>query len=51
MFNTGYDDLFFTSHFVNGLKEEISGAVQSQLPDSVDKTGILLESSNRFFRG
>jgi hypothetical protein len=41
MFNTGYDDLFFTSHFVNGLKDEIRGAIQSQLPDTVDKAGIL----------
>jgi hypothetical protein len=32
MYNTGYDDMFFTSHFVNGLKEKLRGLVQSQLP-------------------
>jgi hypothetical protein len=32
MYNTGYDDMFFTSHFVNGLKEKLRGSVQSQLP-------------------
>jgi hypothetical protein len=29
MFNVGFDDLFFTSQFVNGLKDEIKGLVQS----------------------
>jgi hypothetical protein len=29
MFNSGYDDLFFAFHYVNGLKDEIKGDVQS----------------------
>jgi nicotinamide mononucleotide adenylyltransferase len=41
MFNPGFDDMFFTSQFVSGLKEEIKGAVQAQLPDSVDKASML----------
>jgi hypothetical protein len=41
MFNVGFDDLFFTSHFVNGLKDEIKGLVQSQLPTSVDRASLL----------
>jgi hypothetical protein len=41
MFNTGFDDLFFTSHFVNGLKDEIRGVEQAQLPNSVDKASLL----------
>jgi hypothetical protein len=28
MFNTGFDDLFFTSHYINGLKEKLRSAVQ-----------------------
>jgi hypothetical protein len=41
MFNPGFDDLFFTSQFVTGLKDEIMGAVQAQLPDLVDKASML----------
>jgi hypothetical protein len=41
MYNTRYDDMFFTSHFVNCLKEEIRGSVQSQLPESVDRASLL----------
>jgi hypothetical protein len=41
MFNIGFDELFFTSHFINGLKDELKGAVQSQLQSSVDRTCLL----------
>jgi hypothetical protein len=41
MFNSGLDDMFFAYHFVDGLKEDIKGGVQSQLPDTVDKASIL----------
>jgi hypothetical protein len=41
IFNPGFDDLFFTSQFVSGLKEEIRGVVQAQPPDSVDKVSML----------
>jgi hypothetical protein len=41
MFNIGFDEMFFTSYFVNGLKEEIRGVVQSQFPGSVDKANML----------
>jgi hypothetical protein len=41
MFNIGFDDLLFTSHFVNGLKDEIRGVVQAQLPDLVDRASPL----------
>jgi hypothetical protein len=37
MFNSGFDDMFFTSQYVNGLRDEIKHPVQSQLPDSVDR--------------
>jgi hypothetical protein len=57
MFNTGFDDLFFTSHFVNGLKDEIRGVVQAQLPDSVDRASVLariqqqIEDKSKFRQG
>jgi hypothetical protein len=41
MFNARFDELFFTSHFINGLKEVIKLVVQPQLPDSVDKVAQL----------
>jgi hypothetical protein len=41
MFNPGLNDMFFTTHFVNGLKEEIKGTVQSQIPYSVDIANML----------
>jgi hypothetical protein len=41
MFNTGFDDLFFTSHFVNGLKDEMRGVVQAHLPNFVDRASML----------
>jgi hypothetical protein len=47
MFNTGFDELFFTSHFVNGLKDEIRGVVQAQLPDSVDRATLLAQNQQQ----
>jgi hypothetical protein len=41
MFNSGFDDKFFTSHYANGLKDDIMNSVQNQLPDSVDKASVL----------
>jgi hypothetical protein len=40
-FNAGFDDMFFTLHYVNGLRDYIRGGIQSQLPDSVDKASLL----------
>jgi hypothetical protein len=42
MLNAGFDDMFFTSHFINGLKDGIRGVVQIQLPDSVDRASMLV---------
>jgi hypothetical protein len=41
MFNPGFDEMFFTSHFINGLKEEIKHVVLAQLPDTVDRVASL----------
>jgi hypothetical protein len=41
MYNPGFDEMFFTAHFVNGLREEIKSVVQTHLPDSVDKATLM----------
>jgi hypothetical protein len=41
IFNHGFDEMFFTTHFLNGIKEEIRPVVQTHLPDSVDKVALL----------
>lgn len=41
MHNLGYDELLFVSQFVKGLKEEIRGAVQGQVPETVDRASLL----------
>jgi hypothetical protein len=41
MYNPGFDEMFFPAHFVNGLREEIKSVVQTHLPDSIDKAGLL----------
>jgi hypothetical protein len=43
MFNTCFDDMFFTSHYVNGLRDDIKNLVQPQLPDSMDRASILAQ--------
>lgn len=37
MHHPTYDDHFFVSHFLRGLKAEVHGAVESQVPTSVDQ--------------
>jgi hypothetical protein len=41
MFNSGVDDMFFTSHYVNGLRDGNMNSVQNKLPNSVDKASLL----------
>jgi hypothetical protein len=41
MFNAGLDEMFFTSHYINWLKEEIRAVVQTQLPVSVNRVALL----------
>uniref|UniRef100_A0A0A8XZM8 Retrotransposon gag domain-containing protein n=1 Tax=Arundo donax TaxID=35708 RepID=A0A0A8XZM8_ARUDO len=41
MHNIGFDETFFVSHFVRGLKEDIRGSVQSQVPLIVDRAIML----------
>ncbi|GJN13656.1 hypothetical protein PR202_gb00386 [Eleusine coracana subsp. coracana] len=37
MHNPGFDEVFFASHFVNGLNADIRGPVQAQIPDTMNK--------------
>lgn len=41
MHNPHYDDMFFTPKYVMGLKEEIRGTVEAQLPATVQKASII----------
>jgi len=40
MHNPNYDEMFFTPHYIRGLKEEIRGTVESQMPTTVHKASI-----------
>lgn len=37
MHNFHYDDMFFASIYITGLKEENQGAVEASLPNTVDR--------------
>ena len=41
MHNTGLGELYFTTQFVKGLKSDIRGGVQCQVPDSVNRAILL----------
>jgi hypothetical protein len=41
MYNPGFDEMFFTAHFVNGFREQIKFVVQTHLIDSVDRAALL----------
>jgi len=41
MHNANYDEMFFTQHYVKGLKEEIRGMVEAQMPTTVLKASTL----------
>lgn len=47
MHNPGYDDLFFGSHFVKGLKDELRGMVESQVPETVERACLLAKVHNQ----
>ena len=35
MHNANYDDMFFTQHYIMGLREDIRGMVEAQMPTTV----------------
>lgn len=43
MHQAGYDDMFFTQHYVKGLKEDIRGIVEAQMPTTVLKASTLAQ--------
>lgn len=47
MYNSEYGEVFFTSQFVNGLKEEIRYSIQGQVPDDVDRAYFLAKIQQR----
>jgi len=47
MHNEGFDDLFFVSQFVRGLRYDIGAVVQSQLPQTVDRAILLAKVQQR----
>jgi hypothetical protein len=46
MFNSGFDDMIFTSHFINGLKDDIRAVVQSHMPQSLWTEQVCLPEYN-----
>jgi hypothetical protein len=41
MFNPNYDEQFFISQFVKGLKSELSVAVESQVPTTLERAFLI----------
>lgn len=41
MFNPHYDDQFFISHFIKGLKTELRSTVEAQVPVSLDRAFMI----------
>lgn len=58
MHNNSYDDMFFTSQYIRGLKEEIRATVEPQMPTTVQKAatiakiqqGVLARNRTRYAR-
>jgi hypothetical protein len=41
MHNAHYDDLWFAQQYMRGLKDEIRGPVESQMPTTVQRASTL----------
>lgn len=41
MHNGQYDELFFTSHYINGLKDDVRAGVEPQVPKTVDQAAVI----------
>lgn len=41
MHNSGFDELFFITQFIKGLKHDISSVVQAQVPDTLERAVLL----------
>jgi hypothetical protein len=51
MHNERYDDLFFASQFVNGLKEDLKYTVQAQVPDIIERAVSLAKIQQKIVEG
>ena len=47
MHNANYDDMFFTHHYLMGLKDEVRGMVEAQMPPTVLKAATLAKVQQR----
>jgi len=41
MHNAHYDDMFYTPQYIKGLKEDIRGIIEAQMPPSIQKASII----------
>jgi len=41
MYNCNYHDMFFTTHYISGLKEDIRATVEPQMLATVDKVALI----------
>jgi len=41
MHNSQYDDIFYTTQYMRGLKDELRGTVEAQMPTTVLKASII----------
>ncbi|WVZ98670.1 hypothetical protein U9M48_044077 [Paspalum notatum var. saurae] len=47
MHNSTYDDLFFTSQYIAGLKDDIRGVVEPQVPSTVEQASRIAKIQQR----
>ena len=50
MHNDGFDDMFFVSQFIQGLKYDISAGVQAQVPKDVDEAKMLAKIQQQLLK-
>lgn len=50
MHNSGYDTMFFVTQFTKGLKPDISAAVQSQLPKTMERVVMLAKIQQQLWK-
>jgi len=41
MHNYHYDDMFFTTHYIIGLKDDMRAIVEPHMPSTVDKASLI----------
>ena len=49
MHNTGFDEIFFVTRFIKGLKSELRAGVQSQVPKTVKKAVMLAKIQHQLW--